>query len=456
MHCRAGFQMVGKKMNRSGRQDGEKGFSLVELLLASAILSLVLALVIMMLNSVRSTARLKKTNLRMETVAGRALEYYRSHEALPLPRAGVSTVPPPMGEVPVDAFHLDQKYRLDGWGRYMHYYTVGNDGSSDRPGEIQVDPLSAGAPAGAPQAMVVIDRETVTLLDGIVWKDRRAAAILISAGPDGRFDYIRTPGYPETFTLDSGSDDLVMAIDLNGAAMENALAELQSLSARIEALEGRFLGIDNNDDGLIDENGCQPIGYPGAAVLELQIASCDNFPYYPQGGYLPVTGEDFNCFMPSLDYMKAHYCDFTGGNCPTGYYFPEILEYQIVITGTPTNPVITRTNCGTIPADYFRIPFNRGNPQADDCHWGLVETRWGPAPAADETDADQARAFVACLFGLAPREIVDPWLNGYVWGCGEGNGCSREYAGSDPRYHRFFSAGPDGVPGTEDDIVSTF
>lgn len=433
---------------------GESGFSLVELLAASAILSLMLLLVILFLDHVQTTIRMNRTRMRLETLVDKVQEYYRGQENLPRPVVDSVTVPPPLGEVPVAALHLGQKYRLDGWGQYVRYYAVRNDGVNDRPAEIRIDPLADGAPAGAPEAMITIAPDSRTLLDGLSWQGRRVAAILVSAGPDGVFAYTRTPGYPETFALASGSDDIVVAIDLSGAAMESALADLEGLSSRVEALEDRFLGVDNNGNHRVDEDGCGPIPYPGAGVLDLQIGSCADFPYYPQGGYLPVTTQDFSCFMPSLDYMKAHYCAFADGACPTGYYFPALQEYEVLPVGMP--PIPTRHDCGTVPSDYLRIPFIRGNPQPDDCHWGLVATQWGAAPAPGETDADQARAFVYCLFGLAPQEMVDPWLNGYVWGCGENHGCAVDYPDTDPRYHRFFSAGPDGVPGTADDIVSTF
>ena len=84
-----------------------------------------------------------------------------------------------------------------------------------------------------------------------------------------------------------------------------------------------------------------------------------------------------------------------------------------------------------------------------------METLWDRLPdesSPGETRADQARAFAFCLGGLSQNDIVDPWLNGYVWGCGEGNSydCVNSYPDGDPRYHRFFSAGPDGIPGYVD------
>ena len=197
----------------------------------------------------------------------------------------------------------------------------------------------------------------------------------------------------------------------------------------------------------------------------------NNFPYYPAADYLPSNDNlDPSCGLPTLDYMKANYCDVSAGlgNCPSGYYLPN--EHQYVHTYSwdttdPLNPQCIRdtTNhsfCGYIGADYFRVPIDRGNPDPTDCHWGLVGdpaydfTPIGTGQTNTELTNDQARAFLFCVYGLSPADIVDPWLNGYTWGCNIANGCATGFPDSDPHFHKFFSAGPDKTVNTADDIIA--
>jgi prepilin-type N-terminal cleavage/methylation domain-containing protein len=58
-----------------------------------------------------------------------------------------------------------------------------------------------------------------------------------------------------------------------------------------------------------------------------------------------------------------------------------------------------------------------------------------------------ATAFISDFYELGAAILLDPWLQEYVWGN------ALTYAASDPRFHRFFSAGPDGIPGNEDDLI---
>jgi prepilin-type N-terminal cleavage/methylation domain-containing protein len=57
-----------------------------------------------------------------------------------------------------------------------------------------------------------------------------------------------------------------------------------------------------------------------------------------------------------------------------------------------------------------------------------------------------AAEFIADLYSLADSYIIDPWLNDYYWG-------DTSYGSGDLRYHKFFSAGPDGIAGNSDDVV---
>jgi len=56
------------------------------------------------------------------------------------------------------------------------------------------------------------------------------------------------------------------------------------------------------------------------------------------------------------------------------------------------------------------------------------------------------------FFSLSVSACTDPWGNTYLWGRGDGGGVAL-YTSDDPRYHKFFSMGPDGSYDTTDDII---
>ena len=74
--------------------------------------------------------------------------------------------------------------------------------------------------------------------------------------------------------------------------------------------------------------------------------------------------------------------------------------------------------------------------------------------------ADEAPAVLTGAVGFLrfvglseDRYGIDPWGREYLWGCLEGSGCAADVVTTDPRYHRFFSRGPDGISLTDDDII---
>ena len=246
------------------------GFTLVELLAGTAIFAIIMSLLISILNSFEATTDIKVTKQRMAEIAVKAGDYYISRENLPVPIA-TAAVPAPMGEVPLTAFHLESKYRIDEWGRPMHFFTVRNDGQDGRPGRILIDPLSAGAPAGAPDAMVDIPQADLTatpptgktLITGVMVNNRQVAGVLISSGPDNVFEYNNdTPppanAYPVPFVLDAGSDDIILPIDLTPQATQIAQTELKNLGKKVRAFDDRFIGKDNDGDEGYDEDRCFP------------------------------------------------------------------------------------------------------------------------------------------------------------------------------------------------------
>ena len=448
------------------------GFTLVELLAGTTIFAIIMALLISILNSFEATGDIKVTKQRMAEIAVKAGEYYLSREILPVPTA-TAMVPAPMGEVPITAFHLNSKYRIDAWGRPMQYFTVRNDGQNGRPGLILIDPLSAGAPAGAPQAMVDIPQADLTLtpptgktlITGVQVNHRQVAGILISSGPNNVFEYNQTAGYPEQFLLNAGSDDIILAIDLTPQATQIARIELKKLGEKVRAFDDRYIGKDNDGDygevdGGYDEDGCHPVEYPGGALTLYEngdaVDACTEYPVAFDSDYLPIpvslagTLNDYSCGVPTLDYMKANYW---GNNPLFGYYYPQITGYGRLWDPTATPPVVgPYIICQATPADYFRVPMNLGAPAAPDCHWGLIGD---PAVDPNELTNDQTRAAIFCAYGLSPADIVDPWLNGYTWGCDTASGCTTGFPDTPPdtdaRYHKFYSGGPDGIIGSDAD-----
>ena len=420
----------------------QRAFTLVEILVVLAIFAVLMIFFFSFNNFFQGKGQVDKTRKRMEKIVSAAQKYYLSHENLPVFHEGL---PVSAGDVPVDALNIEARYRLDPWGQPFQYFTFTNDGQNGRPGEIQIDALSAGGPAGA-VAMVVINVASRTLIRAVEVDGRQVSGVIISSGPDQVFNFAQTDAYPQVFTPDLQGDDVFMAIDVNQQATRIALSELKVLNDKAKAFDERFVGIDNNDDGQYDEDGCDAIPYPGPGIVDYHVPSDDCADLYIEEAYLPITENDYSCGLPTLDFMKAAFCGQPWVNCDIGYYFPQIQRWIWVID--PVTGNVIRQDCPTMPTDnpdYFRIPFVRGAPDINDCHWGLVETLWGPAPAPDETDADQARAFIFCLNNLSPTAIVDPWLSGYIWGCGNDE-CQNQYLNGDPHYHRFFSAGPDGFP----------
>ncbi|MBN2468275.1 MAG: type II secretion system protein, partial [Deltaproteobacteria bacterium] len=127
--------------------NNQKGFSLL------FIISLVAAVGIIALGAAILSVRLQKTSeervtmQRMLVVRDSIKAYYRGHQKVLTPE------PTPPNSIPVEAvsLNLEQKYRLDAWGQYFHYYHE-ND------------------------------------IVGIEVDDKKVAAVLISAGPNQTFD----------------------------------------------------------------------------------------------------------------------------------------------------------------------------------------------------------------------------------------------------------------------------
>ena len=57
-----------------------------------------------------------------------------------------------------------------------------------------------------------------------------------------------------------------------------------------------------------------------------------------------------------------------------------------------------------------------------------------------------AISLITDLYSLSSQYIADPWGNNYVWG-------DASLTTLNPRYHKFYSQGPDATSGTADDII---
>jgi prepilin-type N-terminal cleavage/methylation domain-containing protein len=452
----------------------QRAFSLLEIIAALGIVAVIFLFINQMSRSLKSQSELVETRSHMETIIEKAKAYYVQRGDLP--RVSVVNGIPgiPLGTGGLD---LDPKLRFDGWHQPLRYISYTNDGdpTAVRPGRILIDPTeqSPPYPSEIDKPAIEIPVDTRTLLRAIQFEGRQVAGLVISSGPNQVFEILDAvvPAYPEVYTLPPGSDDIIMVIDLTREATRMAQAELKILNEKVAAFEDRYLGIDNDGNNEYDDGGCVgiPYGYNSPFVLPPNFTNCNQlripgrFTVYPPGTVI-----DINCGKPTLDYMKAHFCAYPFGapGCPPGYYLPELADVGPIPNPAPPfdPPVCPQTPRIGSPAG----PAVLGTG-LNTCYWGRVRTLPVAAGAgalvSNDTDGDQARAFISCLFNLRPEDVVDPWLNGYVWGCGdhqthdaEGgtySGCLYTYPVGDPHYHRFFSAGPDGLPAAIEPLSPT-
>lgn len=120
--------------------------------------------------------------------------------------------------------------------------------------------------------------------------------------------------------------------------------------------------------------------------------------------------------VQALDKMFAGVDNNSGGGVDENGCAPAIGCPQAVMTNDP--------NCGTATLDAI-------TPSYSFC----------------SRTVDTPAELIAVFYDLGETRMLDPWLNEYNWGD------ASSYAPSDLRFHRFFSSGPDGVPGSLDDII---
>ena len=196
------------------------GFTLVELLMALAIAGMIAAFAISISSSISSLSKQAMTKARMETIAAKARQYYRSH------KVQVDAAGSPAVWVPVTStgLNLEQKYRLDGWGKFLYYR--------------------------------VFDSSDLTNISGFNLKSSsvKVGAVIISAGPDQLFgpkpnsdkiDKIESDDEFNDRYSDSGKylvavdNDLILWVSFNQEATEIALEELQVLQEKVDGCPSR-------------------------------------------------------------------------------------------------------------------------------------------------------------------------------------------------------------------------
>jgi hypothetical protein len=141
--------------------------------------------------------------------------------------------------------NLEQKHRLDGWGRYFHFNRVNDSVHTTR-----------------------------TDITGITVDGKAVAAVVVSGGPDQAIESGNT-GSPYA----TAGDDILLPIPVTEQALAKAIDDLRELQDKTGAFDKIFAGVDNNSSAGTDESGC--------------VASID----CPLG----ITGNDPNCGTATLD-----------------------------------------------------------------------------------------------------------------------------------------------------------
>ncbi len=96
----------------------------------------------------------------------------------------------------------------------------------------------------------------------------------------------------------------------------------------------------------------------------------------------------------------------------------------------PTNGLTNDPNCGTATLD-------------------AIEANASLYGCSSETTA--LGVMVNKIYAMSANYLTDPWGHAYAWGCAAG--CTPSYTSANPRYHKFFSLGPNNTAGDADDII---
>ena len=185
-------------------KNNNSAFTLLEIAVVLSLLGVIAVFAIGISNSVKNMTKMTETKKRMELVAEKMRDYYRGHEDLPDPSLS------PSNSIPVESTILDmeQKYRMDAWGKYFEYHRLNN------PLSIRMD--GPGGPFGF--KMLNIGAQSRTLITGLTVDGKTAAGILISGGPNQSIE----PGTMASPIYSTVGDDILVPIDVSQEAVEIA------------------------------------------------------------------------------------------------------------------------------------------------------------------------------------------------------------------------------------------
>ncbi len=405
-----------------------QGFTLLELAMAMAILGVVAIYTLDMYQSISGRKRLVDNKSKMEEISTAFKTYYSGHEGLPI--AGTSFP----DSIPIAALGMGQIYRFDSHGRpYLYFPAVNADDFPNASG-FQVD-------------------------------GRSAAGVVISLGEDQLQSYTVDADTGTIYT--TAGDDILYPIEVHAEAVAIALSELESLGKRVEAYNRDYAGVDQNPDYSFQPG--QDTGYYGDETSGAPpIINPDNYDedyqkfaqLYPYNPYYPISTEySIEPGPPPTNDDLAY--DEPDQNWPD----PPIYN------NWPNRPPDPPTGLDLPPPPFIFSGWSGPGflswpPIIDD-----VFGEYNPTPYEEEEDSyelideggcqpstDPNCVFVildasgnpiqdiVTQYGLGSRLLTDPWGNLYQWG-------SADLNRTDPRYHLFFSAGPDRTTGTDDDII---
>jgi prepilin-type N-terminal cleavage/methylation domain-containing protein len=223
------------------------GFSLLEIVVALAIIGIITGFAISISNSINNMGKTTETKNRMGIIVQEIKDYYKGHGSIPAPAVA--------NRVPIDAgtLNMEQKTRLDSWGKYLYYYTG------------------------------------ISISSVIVNNGNKLAGYIISNGPDQIRDTDVTTD-PNLVIIKG--DDILIPVNVSNEAIQITLGELMVLQDKINAYDALFEGIDNDGDGAPDEDGC---------IKDLgNAAAC------------PPSGDnDPNCGTATLDNLPGYTCTYS-------------------------------------------------------------------------------------------------------------------------------------------------
>ena len=451
---------------REKRDVATRGFTLLEIALAMAILSVVALYTLDMYQSMRSRKKQADSFSKAERINAVCRVYFSGHGGLP---AAGDSFP---DSVPVDTLGLGQEYRFDAHGSPFRYYIAAHASG------FQVD-------------------------------GKAAAGVIVSLGENQLVNYTAT-GAGTIFT--TVGDDVLVPIEVNQEAVAIALAELEILGKAVEGYQREYAGIQNDEGVSLYEN--IDAGAPPPMDPDEYDTNYDDwpqlFPYTPYyedtDDFTPLEGPppsqadlaydepDVNWppkdSVPNIAINDIYLPDLVGGSLfyatwpswprvpPTDLNVPPPVENSDLPKGfagwsgqgiTPwpilydeeTDKILSDDVFGAYetpregtPDSYELIDEGGCNPFVGDpnCVHAIMDDAISDESILDDVggplDPPSRPVYkIVAQYGFGKSLRTDPWGNVYLWGAGS------DLDNTDPRYHLFYSAGPDTEAGTDDDVI---